>query len=154
RRHDRAALAHQAERAKAPCDPGGPDCSGASLPDRCRRPAPGGWQDRSEPMIDAPQILDTPRLRRQGVMLFTIAHGASSTAGFFVRLIGLDSWTILFWRGIFAGVIVACVAWHQRRGPPWPIWARMGWPGWIVAAMSSLSMLAFVTSLSLTTVAD
>jgi drug/metabolite transporter (DMT)-like permease len=97
---------------------------------------------------------DTQALRRQGLILVTVAVVAWSTAGFFVRLIGLDAWTILFWRGVFAGAIVAAIAWWQRGSPPWPIWARMGGPGWIVAAMSSLSMLAFVSSLRLTTVAD
>ncbi len=30
---------------------------------------------------------------------------AYSTSGFYTRLIPLDLWTILFWRGIFAGLL-------------------------------------------------
>ena len=45
-------------------------------------------------------------------MLVTGSAIAWSTAGWFTRLIGLDSWTILFWRGIFAaiGILVFMLA--------------------------------------------
>ena len=36
---------------------------------------------------------------RLGVALVTAAAVAWSLAGFFTRLIPLDAWTILFWRG-------------------------------------------------------
>lgn len=36
-----------------------------------------------------------------GVLLVTLSAMAWSTAGFFTRVIPLDAWTTLFWRGIF-----------------------------------------------------
>ena len=47
---------------------------------------------------------------RLGVLCVTVSAVAWSTAGFFTRLIPLDAWTILFWRGIFAGFSIADVS--------------------------------------------
>lgn len=44
-----------------------------------------------------------------GTALLTASAVAYSTAGFFTRLIDLDAWTILFWRGLFAGLFLAGV---------------------------------------------
>ena len=41
--------------------------------------------------------------QRLGVSLVVAAAVAWSTAPFFTRLLQLDSWTILFWRGLFGG---------------------------------------------------
>jgi len=40
--------------------------------------------------------------RRKGITLVVAAAVAWSTAAFFTRLLHFDSWTILFWRGLFA----------------------------------------------------
>ena len=51
-----------------------------------------------------------------GTALLTASAIAYSTAGFFTRLIDLDAWTILFWRGLFAGLFLAgVIAWQERR---------------------------------------
>ena len=39
----------------------------------------------------------------QGILLITLSTVAFSSAGLFTRLIHLDAWTMLFWRGLFAG---------------------------------------------------
>jgi EamA domain-containing membrane protein RarD len=49
----------------------------------------------------------TERQHRAGVVLVTAAVVAWSTAPFFTRLLHLDSWTILFWRGLFGGGSIA-----------------------------------------------
>ena len=49
---------------------------------------------------------DDHRAVRLGSMLVTASAVAYSTAGFFTRLIDLDVATILFWRGLFAGVFM------------------------------------------------
>ena len=43
---------------------------------------------------------------RRGLTLVTAAAVAWSLAGFFTRLIPLDAWTILFWRGLFGGFFI------------------------------------------------
>ncbi len=45
--------------------------------------------------------------RRAGIVLVVAAAIAWSTAPFFTRLLHFDSWTILFWRGLFGGGFIA-----------------------------------------------
>ena len=42
-----------------------------------------------------------------GTMLVLLSAFAFSLAGFFVRLIDTDVWTMLFWRGLFGGLFIA-----------------------------------------------
>ena len=51
----------------------------------------------------------------QGILLIIISAIAFSSAGFFTRLIHLDAWTMLFWRGLFAGLMILCVIVVQER---------------------------------------
>src|SRR5262249_20894011 len=44
-----------------------------------------------------------------GIALVTAAAVAWSTAPFFTRLVPFDSWTILFWRGLFGGSFIIAV---------------------------------------------
>ena len=37
-------------------------------------------------------------------------QGQTTRSGFFARLIHLDAWTMLFWRGLFAGLMILCAA--------------------------------------------
>jgi EamA domain-containing membrane protein RarD len=46
---------------------------------------------------------------RLGIALVAAAAVAWSTAPFFTRLLPFDSWTILFWRGLFGGGVIAAV---------------------------------------------
>jgi drug/metabolite transporter (DMT)-like permease len=91
---------------------------------------------------------------RMGIALVTAAAVAWSTAPFFMRLVPFDSWTILFWRGLFGGsFIVALLLATQGRTVFGDI-ARMGGSGWLVAALSTLGMVAFIPALQLTSVAN
>jgi hypothetical protein len=42
-----------------------------------------------------------------GCLLIAASAIAYSTAGLFTHLIDLDIWTVLFWRGLFAGIFIA-----------------------------------------------
>ncbi|MEA2836424.1 MAG: hypothetical protein QOD89_974 [Bradyrhizobium sp.] len=44
---------------------------------------------------------------RTGIVLVVAAAVAWSTAPLFTRLLHFDSWTILFWRGLFGGGFIA-----------------------------------------------
>lgn len=91
---------------------------------------------------------------RLGVLCVAVSAVAWSTAGFFTRLIQLDAWTILFWRGIFAGLFIAgYIVWQYRRDTL-RVYRRMGWPGWLFTFCSTLGMTAFIPALKLTTVAN
>ena len=88
-----------------------------------------------------------------GLILVTASAVAWSTAGLFTRLIPLDSWTMLGWRGIFGGLGIAAVILALERRNAWAGFRRMGWPSWLFAIVSAVGMIFFITSLKHTTVA-
>ena len=95
-----------------------------------------------------------PERRRLGIALVAASAVAYSTAGFFTRLIPLDVWTILFWRGLFAGGFVALVfVCQEGRSAPAGVRA-IGGPGLVAAACSALATIMFINAFRLTSVAD
>jgi drug/metabolite transporter (DMT)-like permease len=88
-----------------------------------------------------------------GLILVTASAVAWSTAGFFTRLLPLDSWTMLAWRGIFGALGIALVILALNRGDAWLKVRAMGWPGWLFAIVSAIGMVFFITSLRHTSVA-
>jgi len=104
----------------------------------------------------APGVANMQDTRRPwlGTALITASSLAYSTAGFFTRLIALDVWTILFWRGLFAGLLIgAFILWQNGRAAPAAVRA-IGWRGIVVALCSTLATLCFLNALRLTTVAE
>jgi drug/metabolite transporter (DMT)-like permease len=87
-------------------------------------------------------------LRAKGIVLVTAAAVLWSTAGFFVRLIDLDVWTVLGWRSLFAALSLALMV-MVRKGRP-----AMGRPGICAIPVAAVSMGAYVVALKLTTVAN
>jgi drug/metabolite transporter (DMT)-like permease len=96
----------------------------------------------------------TDRQHRTGVVLIVAAAIAWSTAPFFTRLLHFDSWTILFWRGLFGGgsialFLVVTQGWRGARDM-----AAMKANGWLVACLSTIGMVSFIPSLQFTSVAN
>ena len=91
---------------------------------------------------------------RLGIALVVAAAIAWSTAPFFTRLLPYDSWTILFWRGLFGGgMIVVLMVLLQGRAGLRDL-TRIDKNGWLVASLSTLAMIAFIPSLQLTNVSN
>ncbi len=90
---------------------------------------------------------------RLGLVLVTGSAVAWSLAGFFTRLIHLDTWTMLAWRGVFGAVGTAAVIIAMERKTAWRSLRAMGWPGWLFAIVSAIGMVLFIASLRHTTVA-
>jgi drug/metabolite transporter (DMT)-like permease len=65
----------------------------------------------------------------QGILLIILSAIAYSSAGFFTRLIHLDAWTMLFWRGLFAGLMILCVIAIRERRNTWRAIRAIGRPG-------------------------
>jgi drug/metabolite transporter (DMT)-like permease len=86
--------------------------------------------------------------RTKGIAFVAAAAVLWSTAGFFVRLIDLDVWTILGWRSLFAALSLALVVSVQKGRP------ALGWPGICAIPVAAVSMGAYVVALKLTTVAN
>lgn len=90
----------------------------------------------------------------RGILYLVIGTIAFSSAGLFVRLIGRDAATLLFWRGLFTSMAVLGFIWWQAGRGTWGQFRGMGWPGLWVASLSTASMACFIASLQYTTVAN
>ena len=94
------------------------------------------------------------RAHRVGVILVTTAALIWSTAGFFTRLISADTWTLLFWRSVFGALFLLAVLVRQERLGALRTIGTMGRPGWVVAILSTIVILTYISALRLTAVAD
>jgi len=89
-----------------------------------------------------------------GGLLIIASAAAFSFAGFFTRLIALDAWTLLFWRGVYGGLFIAgYIVWVHGRETVAVI-RGIGRAGLLVAACSTLATVCFINALQRTTVAD
>ncbi|MHC4054720.1 DMT family transporter [Bradyrhizobium sp. 25ACV] len=94
-----------------------------------------------------------PRSERGlGIALVVAAAIAWSTAPFFTRLLPFDPWTILFWRGLFAGslITVLLVVMQSRAGLRQLL--APGKAGLLVASLSAIGMVSFIPALQMTDV--
>lgn len=94
-----------------------------------------------------------PRSERGlGIALVVAAAVAWSTAPFFTRLLPFDPWTILFWRGLFAGSLITIfLVAMQGRAALWQL-VVPGRGGLLVASLSALGMVSFIPALQMTNV--
>jgi drug/metabolite transporter (DMT)-like permease len=90
----------------------------------------------------------------QGVLLIVISAIAFSSAGFFTRLIHLDVWSMLFWRGLFAGLMILCVIIVQERRRTVAAMRAVGRPGLAAAICSTAATFLYINALRRTSVAD
>lgn len=90
---------------------------------------------------------------RLGLILVTTSAIAWSTAGLFTRIVALDSATMLAWRGIFGALGMLLVILVMDRKNTFSGFRKLGWPGWLYAALGALGMIFFITSFRYTTVA-
>lgn len=89
-----------------------------------------------------------------GVLFLLSGTVAFSSAGLFVRILGKDAATTLFWRGIFTALVITLfIAWRERSRTL-DAFRAVGRAGLVVSLCNALSMGAYVTSLQYTTVAN
>src|SRR5215475_1618150 len=96
----------------------------------------------------------TERQHRAGIVLVVAAAVAWSTAPFFTRLLHFDSWTILFWRGLFGGASIALFLIFTEGFAGARSLLLMKANGWLVACLSAIGMVNFIPALQLTSVAN
>lgn len=89
-----------------------------------------------------------------GTLILTASAVAYSTAGFFTRLIPVDAWTLLFWRGVFAGLFIAGVIAWAERGRVVQAWCAIGRDGLVIALCSAVATVCFLNAMRLSAVAD
>jgi drug/metabolite transporter (DMT)-like permease len=90
----------------------------------------------------------------QGVVLIILSTVAYSSAGFFTRLIQLDAWTMLFWRGVFAAVMILCLIVAHERGRTLAAIRAIGRPGLAAAILSTTATILYLNAFRRTSVAD
>jgi drug/metabolite transporter (DMT)-like permease len=100
-------------------------------------------------------MIETASQRRTGIVLVLAAAIAWSTAPFFTRLLALlDSWTILFWRGLSGAVVITVILLLTQGRAGLRDFTGMGKSGWLVASLSTLGMISFIPALQLTSVSN
>jgi drug/metabolite transporter (DMT)-like permease len=97
---------------------------------------------------------ETRSQRRTGIALVTAAAVAWSTAPFFTRLLHFDSWTILFWRGLFGGGLITTFLLLTEGRAGLRDLVETGRSSWLVACLSALGMVSFIPALQLTSVSN
>lgn len=89
-----------------------------------------------------------------GIALVLSSAIAWSTAGFFARMVPIDIWVVVFWRGIFGGLSIAVLAMIERRrfGFDWK--RAFSLAGIALILISAMGKIAFLYALQNTTVAN
>jgi drug/metabolite transporter (DMT)-like permease len=95
-----------------------------------------------------------PSQHRLGIALIVAAAVAWSTAAVFTRLLPFDSWTILFWRGLFGGGVIAAMLLLTQGRAGLRDFTGMTKSGWLVASLSTVGMVCFIPALQLTSVSN
>ncbi len=91
-----------------------------------------------------------------GVLLVLASAVVFSLAGVLTKMIESDAWTIACWRGLFGALFITLyVVWRERRSDTGlKASFSLGWRGWLLASIGSLSTLAFINAFKLTYVAN
>jgi drug/metabolite transporter (DMT)-like permease len=92
--------------------------------------------------------------RTYGILLVTMSAMLWSTAGPFVRMANLDSWTLIGWRSLFSFVTLLVFAAYEHRKNLASAISGIGTSGTVAVAISTLSSISYIFALNLTTVAN
>jgi drug/metabolite transporter (DMT)-like permease len=88
-----------------------------------------------------------------GIALVAASGAVSSAAGFFARAITVDPFTMVFWRCLFGGLLIAGYILRRHRGTAVAAIRASGIEGLIVAACSAIATVCFINALTRTSVA-
>ncbi len=100
--------------------------------------------------------MGTRSLDVRGAWLVFGSATAWSFGGAIARFLTVgDSWTVVFWRSVFAAsFLLVFMLWQNGRKATVALFLAMGWPGVGVAACFALASTCFVVALAYTTVAN
>src|SRR5262245_17346001 len=88
---------------------------------------------------------------RKGLVLTLAGTIIASFEGLLVRLVGLDSWGVIFWRGL--GLGLAMLAFILLTGRRIEL-GKLGRPAWIAMLAYAANVLFFISAINTTTVAN
>lgn len=89
-----------------------------------------------------------------GMALVLSSAIAWSTAGFFARMVPVDIWIVVFWRGVFGGLSIAALAMIERRRFDFDFMRAFSLAGIALILISATGKIAFLYALQNTTVAN
>ena len=89
-----------------------------------------------------------------GVALIAGSAVAYSSAGFFTRLIRVDLWTLICWRGIFSTLFLLAISCALHRRGTTRLFRSLDAAGWLAVGFSTAAMFCYLAALRNTTVAD
>src|SRR5947207_14087293 len=99
-------------------------------------------------------MTETASQRRTGIALVIAAAVAWSTAALFTKLMPLDSWTILFWRGVFGGATITVILLLTQGAAGLRDFTNLGKTGLLVASLSLLGLITIIPALQLPSVSN
>ncbi|MEL6983367.1 MAG: DMT family transporter, partial [Actinomycetota bacterium] len=77
-----------------------------------------------------------------------------SFSGVLTKAIEAGSWTILGWRGVIGGAGIAAYVWIRNWDQPVRKTFRLGWHGWLLAAVGGIGSITFISAFKNTFVAN
>ncbi|MEM7272840.1 MAG: DMT family transporter [Actinomycetota bacterium] len=77
-----------------------------------------------------------------------------SFSGILTKAIDAGSWTILGWRGVIGGAGIAGYVWFRKGNEPAGAVFRLGWRGWVLAAVGGIGSITFIFAFKNTFVAN
>lgn len=92
--------------------------------------------------------------RAAGFLLVALSTLLWSTAGFFVRLIPLDVWSLVGWRSTISCLTLVAWALASRRGRLFRPGQRPGWRELAYLPVAVFGMIGYIVALSITSVAN
>jgi drug/metabolite transporter (DMT)-like permease len=98
--------------------------------------------------------VDDQGLYLYGLALVSVSAVAFSLGGVFMRSIDTQVWNVLFWRGTFSAILLGVVLVAREGSGVFSAFRAIGKPGLVMAGCSAAAMTCFLTSISLTTVAN
>ncbi|MCW5741662.1 MAG: EamA family transporter [Alphaproteobacteria bacterium] len=88
-----------------------------------------------------------------GIALLAASAAISSTAGFFSRAVAVDAFTMVFWRCLFGGLLIAGYLLWRHSGATLAAIRAVGFEGLMAASCSAIATICFINALTRTTVA-
>jgi len=89
-----------------------------------------------------------------GVLLITVSTLMWSSAGFFVRALDLDLWSLVAWRSLFACLCLLPLAFMLGGLAPFRLRRSLGFGGALAIPVMAAAMFSYVAALKLTSVAN
>jgi drug/metabolite transporter (DMT)-like permease len=92
--------------------------------------------------------------RSKGILMSLLGVFILSPDGLIIRILGLDNATLLFYRGIFSAIAITALLLLYYRKRFLSVVLGIGWVGILNGFMFSVTNIAFINSIQLTSVAN